>query len=244
MLWSRTPTECALSYRVKNLVLLVALASAVSVAHGTTITVDLGRPSRVTGEKTVSVDGLNTLVLAEQTLSLDYVFTEGTFIRLPVVKKTGVTGTGFSFQPTLTLFGSGAVKGAIGTGYVFDGAHNRIGEVQSFNGASVVTNPGGESIQFSVGNVSPLLNRPGMTSPIDIHGAHFELMLPNAPGFRVTGAQLNLSANGFKPWNNQFEIRNSLSGSGGGFKRQAKPWRRGARGWTPKPAPAGSATPP
>ncbi|MBA3881896.1 MAG: hypothetical protein H0X73_04075 [Chthoniobacterales bacterium] len=211
---------------LKILLLLIASAIALSPVHATTIAVDLGPPMKVVGEKSVTFNSLDNIKLSGQTLSFDIVFPEGSFVRLPVLKKTGVTATGFSLQVMLSVSGAGTVNNSAGKGYVFDSAQKQIGEVQTFDGGSVTTDAAGESARIMLGHVSPLLDKPGMAAPLDIYGAHFEVTLPDAPRFRVTGGELLLSANGSRQAN-RFEIVNGLAEKG----RRPKP---GARQKPPK----------
>ncbi|CAN5470701.1 hypothetical protein BH18VER1_BH18VER1_14430 [soil metagenome] len=198
---------------VKILLLLAACAIPLTPAHATTVAVELGPSARVIGEKSVSFNPRDQIELSGQTLSLEFVFPAGSFIRLPVLKKTNLTATGFSFQVMLNVFGSGTVNNAASKGYVFDSAHKPIGEVQTFEGGSVTADAAGESARIMLGRVAPLLDKPGMAAPLDIYGAHFEITLPKAPGFRVTGGELLLSANGVRQAS-RFEIVSGLGGKG------------------------------
>src|SRR5438046_3336814 len=122
----------------KTLLLLATLGCSISwvPTYGTTITIDLGPPGRVTGEKIVSFSGLNDLQLSGQTLSLDLVFSGNSFVRL--FKSTNST---FLLLPMLDVFGAGTINNPTGGGYLFDKAGNPISSVTSF-GASVTTDPG------------------------------------------------------------------------------------------------------
>ncbi len=206
---------------LKSVILLVVFALSLSPAQATTIAVDLGPPTKVVGEKNITFNSLNNIELSGQSLSLDVVFPQGSFVRLPVLKKTGVTATGFSLQVMLSVSGAGTVKNAAGRGYVFDSAQKPISEVQTFEGGSVTTDAAGESARIMLGHVSPLLDKLGMAAPLDIYGAHFEVTLPDAPRFRVTGGELLLSANGSRQAN-RFEIVNGLAEKG----RRPKPGAR------------------
>ena len=56
------------------------------------------------------------------------------------------------------------------------------------------------TFNFGLGYIFPLLNENGLPradgSALDFYGAHFEFVLPNAPGFEILGAQFDLFANG------------------------------------------------
>ena len=68
----------------KELLLLATLGCLMSwvPSYATTITIDLGPPGRVTGEKIVSFSDLNDVQLSGQTLSWDLVFSGNGFVRL------------------------------------------------------------------------------------------------------------------------------------------------------------------
>jgi hypothetical protein len=184
----------------KGFVLLVALGCSISGAStsGTTITIELGSPRRVTGEKIVSFSGLDDLQFSGQTLSLDLVFGGNGFVRL--FKSTSPT---FLLLPMLDVFGAGTINDPTGSGYLFDEAGNPISSVTSFGG-SVTTDPGGEAFRLGLGGFFPLLA--GGTFPPDIYGAHLDITLPNASAFNVTGGELGLFPNASQRWQNQFQI--------------------------------------
>jgi len=166
--------------------------------YATTITIDLGPPGRVTGEKVVSFSDLDDLQFSGQTLSLDLVFGGKDFVRL--FKSTSPS---FLLLPMLDVFGAGTIKNPTGSGYLFDKAGNPISSVTSFGG-SVTTDPGGEAFRLSLGGFYPLLA--GGTLPPDIYGAHLHITLPNTSAFDVTGGELGLFPNASGHWDNQFQI--------------------------------------
>jgi hypothetical protein len=91
----------------KGLLLFVTLGCSISsvATYATTITIDLGPPSRVTGEKIVSFSDLNDLQLSGQTLSLDLVFGGNGFVRL-----FKSTSPAFLLLPMLDVFGAGTIN--------------------------------------------------------------------------------------------------------------------------------------
>src|SRR6266496_1713912 len=184
----------------KRLLLLATLGCSISwvPAHATTITIDLGPPGRVTGEKIVSFSDLNDLPLSGQTLSLDLVFSGNDFVRL--FKSTSPT---FLLLPMLDVFGAGTINNPTGSGYLFDGAGNPIISITSFGG-SVTTDPGGEAFRLALGGFFPLLA--DGTFPPDIYGAHLDITLPNGPAFDVTGGEIGLFPNASQRWHDQFQI--------------------------------------
>jgi hypothetical protein len=184
----------------KRLLLLATLGCSISwvPAHATTITIDLGPPGRVTGEKIVSFSDLNDLPLSGQTLSLDLVFSGNGFVRL--FKSTSPT---FLLLPMLDVFGAGTINNPTGSGYLFDGAGNPISSITSFGG-SVTTDPGGEAFRLALGGFFPLLA--DGTFPPDIYGAHLDITLPNGPAFDVTGGEIGFFPNASQRWHDQFQI--------------------------------------
>src|SRR6266550_1209790 len=192
----------------KALLLLATLGCSISWAstYATTITIDLGPPGRVIGQKIVSFSGLNDLQLNGQTLSLDLVFSDNGFVRL--FKNTSST---FLFLPMLDVFGAGTINNPTGTGYLFNKEGNPISSVTSFGG-SVTTDPGGEAFRFALGGFFPLLadeiGKPGEDGPfpLDIYGAHLDITMPYGSAFNVTGGELGLFPNASQSWHNQFQI--------------------------------------
>ena len=184
----------------KRLLLLATLGCSISwvPAHATTITIDLGPPGRVTGEKIVSFSDLNDLPLSGQTLSLDLVFSGNSFVRL--FKSTNST---FLLLPMLDVFGAGTINNPTGSGYLFDQAGNPISSVTSFGG-SVTADSGGEAFRLALGGFFPLLADGPF--PPDIYGAHLDITLPNGSAFDVIGGELGLFPNASQPWHDQFQI--------------------------------------
>ena len=192
----------------KTLLLLATLGCSISWAstYATTITIDLGPPERVTGEKIVSFSDPSDLQLNGQTVSLDLIFSGNNFVRL-----FKSTDSSFLLLPMLDVFGAGTINNPIGSGYLFDAAGNPISSVTSFGG-SVTTDPGGEAFRLALGGFFPLLGddtgKPGEDGPfpLDIYGAHLDITMPNGSGFHVTGGELGLFPNASEPWHNQFQI--------------------------------------
>jgi len=184
----------------KGLLCLLTLGCSIFwiPTFATTITIDLGPPSRVTGEKVVSFSDLDDLQFSGQTLSLDLVFGGNSFVRL-----FKSTSRSFHLLPWLDVFGAGTINFPTGSGYLFDKAGNPISSVTSFGG-SVTTDPGGEAVRLSLGGFYPLFA--GGTFPPDIYGAHLDITLPNASAFDVTGGELGLFPNASGPWDNKFQI--------------------------------------
>ena len=184
----------------KALLLLATLGCSISWAstYATTITIDLGPPGRVIGQKIVSFSGLNDLQFSGQTLSLDLVFSGNSFVRL--FKSTNST---FLLLPMLDVFGAGTINNLTGSGYLFDKAGKPISSVTSFGG-SVTTDPGGEEFRLGLGGFFPLLADGSF--PPDIYGAHLDITLPDASAFDVTGGEFGLFPNASQRWHDQFQI--------------------------------------
>jgi len=163
----------------KAFLLFATLGCSISwvPTYATTITINLGPPGRVTGEKIVSFSGLNDLQLNGQTLSLDLVFSGNGFVRL--FKSTSPT---FLLLPMLDVFGAGTINDPTGSGYLFDET--------GFPLLADETGRPAEDVPF----------------PLDIYGAHLDITLPNGPAFDVTGGELGLFPNASQRWNNQFQI--------------------------------------
>src|SRR5437764_6863696 len=161
----------------KTLLVLATLGYSICWAstYATTITIDLGPPGRVTGEKIVSFSGLNDLQLSGQTLSLDLLFSGNGFVRL-----FKSTNSSFLLLPMLDVFGAGTINNPSGSGYLFDKAGNPISSVTSFGG-SVTTDPGGAAFRLSLGVFFPLLpdetGRLGEdgTVPLYFYCAHLDI---------------------------------------------------------------------
>jgi hypothetical protein len=96
----------------KTLLLLATLGCSISWAstYATTITIDLGPPERVTGEKIVSFSDPSDLQLNGQTVSLDLIFSGNGFVRL--LKSTNST---FLLLPMLDVFGAGTINNPTGS---------------------------------------------------------------------------------------------------------------------------------
>jgi hypothetical protein len=186
----------------KPFLLLATLGCSIWWApmYATTIAIDLGQPRRVTGETTVSFDGLDHLQFSGQTLSLDLVFDSNGFVRL--FKNTSST---FLLLPMLDVFGAGTINNPTGSGYLFDQSGNAISSVTSFGG-SVTTDPGGEAFHLALAGFFPLLGGEAGSFPFDIYGAHLDITLPDGPAFDVTGGELGLFPNSSQDWRNQFQI--------------------------------------
>src|SRR5438477_8597415 len=173
----------ALSSRsvVKGSALFAAIISAVSLgavvsAQATTIALDLGTPPRVTSNVTNSFDALNGIALQGQTLSLDFTFSHGEFVRLFTV-----TSTSFVALLKLQTSSSSEVDFLSGTGFLVDQHGNPLQQPQQLGSAS------GDNGLLAAG-LFPLLSG-DLSRPLDFFGVHFDLTLPTSRFVVITGEE-------------------------------------------------------
>jgi hypothetical protein len=177
---------------VKCSALLAAIISAVSLgavmsARATTIALDLGTPPRVTSNVTNSFDALNGIALQGQTLSLDFTFSHGEFVRLFTV-----TSTPFVALLKLQTSGSSNVDFLSGTGFLVDQQGNPLQQPQQLGSAS------GDNGLLAAG-LFPLL--PGdLSRPLDFFGVHFDLTLPINPLVVITGEDFMFKSDANAPF--------------------------------------------
>src|SRR5438477_1021438 len=165
----------ALSSRgaVKALALFAGIVAAVSLgavgsARATTIDLDLGPPPHVTSNVANSFDALNGIGLHGQTLSLDFRFSHGEFVRLFTV-----TSNPFVALLKLQTNSSGTVDFLHGTGFLVDQHGNPLDQPLQLGSAA------GNNGSLAAGYF-PLL--PGdLQRPFDFFGIHLDLKLPAAP---------------------------------------------------------------
>lgn len=149
---------------------------AIGSARATTIDLDLGTPPHVTSNVANWFDGLNGIDLQGQTLSLDFRFSHGEFVRL-------FTHTSNPFVALLKLQtnSSGMVDFLHGTGFLVDKHGNPLEQPQKLGSAS------GSNGSLAAG-LFPLL--PGdLQRPLDFFGIHLDLKLPAAPSISITGEE-------------------------------------------------------
>jgi hypothetical protein len=169
--------------------LLLAVWSQVSVPHAkaTTIDLDLGTSPHVTSKVTNSFDALNGTALQGQTLSLDFTFSHGEFVRL-------FTITSKPFVGLLKLQTNSPVMLDFlnGTGFLVDQQGSPLQQPQQLGSAS------GDNGSLAAG-LFPLL--PGdLPHPLDFFGIHFDLMLPMSPSISITGEEFLLMSDGNGPF--------------------------------------------
>jgi hypothetical protein len=132
-----------------------------------------------------SFAALNGIALQGQTLSLDFSFSNGEFVRL-----FSITSDSFQVQISLQTSGMGQVGFLSGTGFLFDQHGNALDPAQDLGSAS------GDDGSMAAG-LFPLSGS-GLPRPIDFFGVHLDLTLPNNPSVAITGSGLTLlSDSGF-----------------------------------------------
>ena len=152
---------------------------AVGSARATTIDLDLGAPPHVTSNVTNSFDALNGIGLHGQTLSLDFRFSHGEFVRL-----FSVTSNPFMALLTLQTNGSGEVGFLKGTGFLVDQQGNPLQQPQRLGRAS------GDNGLLGAG-LLPLLAE-DLPRPLDFFGIHFDLKLPPNSSISITSEEFLL----------------------------------------------------
>ena len=158
--------------------------SAGERARAITIGIDLGTPPKLASQSDVSFDTLNGVSLNGQTLSLDFMFTNGEFARL-------FTATSSQFAATLTLqTGESGLVGFLGgTGELLDQQGNPLETPQDLGSAS-----GNDDGSMHV-VLSPLLSGQ-LQKPLDFFGVHYDLTLPSNPSVTISGSDFQLIAAG------------------------------------------------
>ena len=163
---------------VKGSTLFAGIVAAASLgvigsARATTIDLDLGTPPNVTSHVTNSFDALNGTALQGQTLSLDFRFSHGEFVRL-----FSVTSTPFVALLKLQTGSFSNVDFLSGTGFLVDHQGNPMQPPQQLGSAS------GNNGLLAAG-LFPLL--PGdLSRPLDFFGLHLDLTLPMSPFVVIT----------------------------------------------------------
>jgi len=152
------------------------ILGVVGSARATTIDLDLGTPPHVASNVTNSFDALNGIGLHGQTLSLDFRFSHGEFVRL-----FSITSNPFVALFKLQTNSSGMVDFLHGTGFLVDKHGNPLEQPQKLGSAS------GSNGSLAAG-LFPLL--PGdLQRPLDFFGIHLDLKLPAAPSISITGEE-------------------------------------------------------
>jgi hypothetical protein len=177
---------------VKASALFAAMVAAASLGtvgsvRATTIGLDLGTAPHVTSKVTNSFDAMNGMALQGQTLSLDFRFSHGEFVRLFTV-----TSDPFVALLKLQTDSSGMVDFLSGTGFLVDQHGNPLEQPQQLGSAS------GDNGLLAAG-LFPLLPG-GLQRPLDFFGIHFDLTLPVDPFISITGEEFLFKSDGNGPF--------------------------------------------
>jgi len=156
-------------------------------ADATMIKIDMGGAPNITSEVSSSFAALDGIALQGQTLSLDFFFLSGEFVRL-----FSITSDSFHAQITLQTNGMGQVGFLSGTGFLFDQHGNPLDAEQDLGSAS------GDDGSMAAG-LFPLFG-PGLPRPSDFFGVHLELTLPNNPVVAITTSGFTLSSDSGFPF--------------------------------------------
>ena len=169
---------------------LFGLLLLCGTAQATTIPINLGGSNDRVYNQLITPFGSGITTFSGQTVSIDFTFSGDSFIHL--YQNTTPT---FSIQPMLQLNGTGTFLDVVGQAYTFDSSHQQNSPLWSFGGGSVT---GDGNFNFGLGYIFPLLNEKGHANgkALDFYGAHFEFVLPDAPGFEILGAQFDLFIDG------------------------------------------------
>jgi hypothetical protein len=173
----------ALSLRsaLKASALFAGIIAALSLgtvgsARATTIDLDLGGSPHVTSKVTNSFAALDGITLRGQTLSLDFRFSHGKFVRL-----FSITSNPFVGLLKLQTDSPGVLDFLNGTGFLVDQHGHPLQQPQHLGSAS------GDDGWLAAG-LFPLLPG-GLQRPLDFFGIHFDLTLPVSPSISITGEE-------------------------------------------------------
>jgi len=166
---------------------IVAVISLETVgsAQATSVGLDLGSAPQITSKVANSFDALNGTALQGQTLSLDFTFSHGEFVRLFTI-----TSPSFEVLLSLQTNGSGPLDFLQGSGYLIDSQGSAI------PGFGVTGSASGNSL-LGIG-LFPLLKdingtpNNDLPRPLDFSGIHFDLTLPLDQFVSITGEQFSL----------------------------------------------------
>jgi hypothetical protein len=184
----------ALSLRgaLKASALFAGIIAALSLgtvgpAQATTIDLNLGVSPHVTSKVTNSFAALDGIALQGQTLSLDFTFSHGKFVRL-------FTITSNPFVCLLKLQTNSPVMLDFlnGTGFLVDQHGNPLEQPQQLGSAS------GDNGSLAAG-LLPLLPG-GLQRPLDFFGIHFDLTLPVSPSISITGEEFLFTSDSNGPF--------------------------------------------
>jgi hypothetical protein len=159
----------------------------VGSARATTIYLDLGDSPHITSKVTNSFAALDGIALQGQTLSLDFRFSKGEFVRLFTI-----TSDPFVALVRLQTNSPGMLDFLNGTGFLVDKHGHPFEQPQQLGSAS------GDDGSLAAG-LFPLL--PGdLQRPLDFFGIHFDLTLPMSHSISITGEEFVFSSDSGHPF--------------------------------------------
>jgi hypothetical protein len=151
-------------------------------AQAITIELDLRDSHHITSKITKAFAELNGMALQGQTLSLDFTFSHGEFVRLFSI-------TSDPFVGLLTLHtNSSGVDFLDGTGFFIDQNGQPLEQPQQLGSAS------------GNGWMAAGLFPGDLERPLDFFGIHFDLTLPDSPFISITGEEFVFDSNGNGPF--------------------------------------------
>lgn len=161
-----------------------------------TITINLGPQGVVEGQRAIDLaqhgipfSDLNGTLLQGQTLSVDFVFSAGEFVRLFTD-----TNVFFLVGPVLQTDATLSLPPNPASAFVTDIHGNAISPVNHFGSGGETSNNPNELLRFGGGSVFPLLEpedglRTDIGRPFDFYGLHVDLTAPLKAGAQITGGQ-------------------------------------------------------
>ena len=166
---------------LKESALFAGIIAALSLgtvesARATTIDLDLGVSPHITSNVTNSFAALDGIALQGQTLSLDFRFSPGEFVRL-----FSITSNPFVGLLKLQTNSRGTLDFLSGTGFLVDRHGHALEQPQQLGSAS------GDDGWLAAG-LFPLLPG-GLHRPLDFFGIHFDLTLPVSSSISITGEE-------------------------------------------------------
>lgn len=152
---------------------------AIGSARATTIDLDLRTPPHVTSRVTSSFDAMNGTTLQGQTLSLDFRFSNGEFVRLFTITSTPFLALLKLQTNSSGMFDCPGPDCPSGTGFLVDQHGNALQPPQELGSA------GGDLLAASLQPLIPV----DLSRPLDFFGIHFDLTLPVRLSVAITGEE-------------------------------------------------------
>jgi hypothetical protein len=190
---SRSRRLAAFSDFARGSVFTIALFSLVRFAEASPISVDLGPSHTITSQTPPSpFDALNGMTLDGQSVSLDFSFLNGEFVRI-----FSITSPNFQASIKLQTNKLGFAGFLDGTGYVIDIDGNEI------PGYGITGSASGSDGSLAI-SLFPLLKdedgtpNDDLLRPFDFYGVHYDLIFPDLDdsSIFITGGKFRLSSDG------------------------------------------------